>query len=486
MAFGLCCMDGNMIRLRRANENSKRYGAEVASVTPFWLNLIAERGGVPVLAPVGVGTDNSWKLLDPYQLAARCAIAWNADALIFLTEEGVRDCQGNVMRWLEVANIHQISTVEDNMAARLKACREALEAGVHRARIFPSSHIDSLADFYFTRIEYGTEIVTHSNGLLHKGDISMSNLSFTPIERVTCLSYDRFYQDYDLPQRPVVITGVASNWRAAKEWNHEWFKKYHGNTPVNLSLEKTHTTTAARMKLSEYIDLIATGKEGGLYMDQFSFERIPGLASYLETPYANPKRRNIVLNLWIGPAGTFISLHKDNHNSLDYANNIFAQIYGRKRVVLVSPDQDNLMYARSKEQGAHWHSQVDWENPDFDKFPLFRNVKLQETILNPGDILFIPGNYWHSLRSLDPSISVSCWWRVHRIVDVVVSSLRNTLDPSDRIKLADIEEFGGVRSMSTALESENVSVEMRATVWSLLSPEARSALENCGEAAFAH
>ena len=304
-------------------------------------------------------------------------------------------------------------------------------------------------------------------------------LKFKPIPRVVRPTYDEFYHEYDLPQRPVVMTGATEDWRAMQLWNHDWFGQTYGSTDVLLSRERTHTTKVASLKLKRYIDLVLHGKDAGLYMDQFSFDKIPGLSDHIGTPYANPGRRNVDLNLWIGPAGTFISLHKDHHIGFDYADNIFAQIRGRKRTVLVSPDQDHLMYARPKEQGAHWHSQVDWENPDFDRFPLFRHVTLLETVVGPGELLFIPGNYWHSLRSLDPSISVSCWWRVHRIADVVVTAIRRRTNPdlaADRITIQDVNDFGGIRAVSEALRTADLTPEIRNLIYSVMEPEVEDAL----------
>lgn len=311
-------------------------------------------------------------------------------------------------------------------------------------------------------------------------------LSFTPIQRIERPTYHEFYHEYDLPQRPVVITGAASDWRAMGLWTHEWFGQNHGSVDVPLSRERTHTIRIASLKLRRYIDLIGRGKDAGLYMDQFSFDKIPGLSDYVATPYANPGRRNIELNLWVGPAGTFISLHKDNHIGFDHADNIFTQVAGRKRAVLVSPSQDHLMYPRAKEQGAHWHSQVDWEKPDFDRFPLFRHVELQETVLEPGEMLFIPGNYWHSLRSLDASISVSCWWRVHRIADVVITTLKrkhNSSLPPDRITSADIEEFGGLALASRALLADELPSEMLELIWSVMEPDVQKAIRDGNQAA---
>ena len=43
--------------------------------------------------------------------------------------------------------------------------------------------------------------------------------------------------------------------------------------------------------------------------------------------------------------------------------------------------------------------QVDLENPDYERFPKFKNVKGYETILAPGEVLYMPSTWWHALES---------------------------------------------------------------------------------------
>lgn len=54
--------------------------------------------------------------------------------------------------------------------------------------------------------------------------------------------------------------------------------------------------------------------------------------------------------------------------------------------------------------------QVDVENPDLEKFPKFAKAPFVSCVLSPGEILFIPVKYWHYVRALDLSFSVSFWW----------------------------------------------------------------------------
>ena len=55
-------------------------------------------------------------------------------------------------------------------------------------------------------------------------------------------------------------------------------------------------------------------------------------------------------------------------------------------------------------------AQIDVENVDYDRFPLFRDVPHLECILQPGDLLYMPSRHWHYVRSLSPSFSVNFWW----------------------------------------------------------------------------
>ena len=54
--------------------------------------------------------------------------------------------------------------------------------------------------------------------------------------------------------------------------------------------------------------------------------------------------------------------------------------------------------------------QVDVEVPDLVKFPEFSSAVYQECILKEGQMLYIPPYYWHYVRSLSLSFSVSFWW----------------------------------------------------------------------------
>ena len=111
--------------------------------------------------------------------------------------------------------------------------------------------------------------------------------------------------------------------------------------------------------------------------------------------YLNPKTSKNV-RFWLGPAGAISKLH------CDVTNTLMAQVYGRKRITLIPSNELHLVYSL---RGTF--SRVDCETPDYDRYPLFRDVTAIEVILEPGEVLFLPVGWWHHVRSLDISISLS-------------------------------------------------------------------------------
>jgi ribosomal protein L16 Arg81 hydroxylase len=97
--------------------------------------------------------------------------------------------------------------------------------------------------------------------------------------------------------------------------------------------------------------------------------------------------------VFIGPEGSLSALHRDYWNTHAY----LAQIQGRKRAILFSPEDSDFLY----------NGQIDPEQPDFDRFPLFERATAFECVIEPGDTLLIPANWLHHVRGLDKSITVS-------------------------------------------------------------------------------
>jgi len=116
-----------------------------------------------VLSSLALGSDGEYYNVNADQMASACAIACRADTLIFLTDvPGVKDAQGSVIPWLNTSQVPALienAVVAGGMLPKLEACRNALKRGVGRVRILPAAEVESLPQFYFQKLEFGTEVI---------------------------------------------------------------------------------------------------------------------------------------------------------------------------------------------------------------------------------------------------------------------------------------------------------------------------------------
>jgi acetylglutamate kinase len=128
-----------------------------------WIEAIWQLQGVPVISSMALGFDGEYYNINADEMAAACATACKADALVFLTDvPGVRGADGAVMRWLSIDQIAEMAkntVISGGMLPKLSACREALLHGVKRVRILPAEAASALPDLCTSRVAQGTEVM---------------------------------------------------------------------------------------------------------------------------------------------------------------------------------------------------------------------------------------------------------------------------------------------------------------------------------------
>jgi acetylglutamate kinase len=163
-AVGFCGGDGMSFRARKKFVRGCDLGfvGEICFAEPCWIEALWQQGGIPVLASLALGADGEYYNVNADEMAAACAAACHANALIFLTDvPGVKNAEGTVIPWLNTKQAEDLAAgaiVSGGMLPKLAACKQALKEGVGRVRILPATEVETLPQFYLTKIESGTEV----------------------------------------------------------------------------------------------------------------------------------------------------------------------------------------------------------------------------------------------------------------------------------------------------------------------------------------
>ncbi len=232
---------------------------------------------------------------------------------------------------------------------------------------------------------------------------------------VGAITAEQFRKKYVLPNKPVVIRGLMKNEPAYTKWTMDFFRKKLGNIQVGIfddipgKVDRSYKTPDEYMRFGDYLDLIErepTNKRIFLFN---IFRHMPELKNDFKFPNINRGWVKQLPFTFFGGAHSIVRIHQD----MDMSNVFLTQFHGKKRVVLFSPDQSELLYRFP----FGVHSQVDVDHPDYDQFPALNYVKGQSTIMEMGDTLFIPGGWWHHIEYLEGGFamslrSLSPHWRV--------------------------------------------------------------------------
>ena len=124
------------------------------------LDTISAAGMIPVVAPIGVGTDGHTYNINADTMAGAIAAALRADRLFLLTDvSGVLDNDGSLLTDLDPAKITALradGTVTGGMIPKLETCVTAVEGGVDAAVILDGRVPHAMLVEIFTRSGAGT------------------------------------------------------------------------------------------------------------------------------------------------------------------------------------------------------------------------------------------------------------------------------------------------------------------------------------------
>ena len=217
-----------------------------------------------------------------------------------------------------------------------------------------------------------------------------------------------FYRHYYEANRPAKLTGIVDHWPALARWSLDHFAAIAGGALVEAQVERERDPDYELAKddhrrLVRFGDLIDWLRKdepsNDIYLTAYNSgtnaAALGGLWDDLAPVELLEARADRDGFFWLGPRGTLTPWHHD------LTNNLLVQVVGRKRVRIAPP------WASDRMKNRH-HCFSDWANEplpagpgDADRPPVL------ETVIGPGEAVFLPVGWWHQVEALDLSASMS-------------------------------------------------------------------------------
>jgi hypothetical protein len=273
------------------------------------------------------------------------------------------------------------------------------------------------------------------------------------IERVQGLEPERFIAEYLVKNLPVIVTDAMETW-PLHSWSPASLQDAFGDREVQVydTLFSLMDTCSLREYLQsnfnrnsdyssqEYVRWYIKLKEVDFVWADEAFEV---LKDDWATPYFFPRNSFLLppcgpdesisaaqdmfpyKGLLISGRGARTRLHKDPYGT----DAMLCQFYGRKDITFYPPQEDRRLHRNGQF--------VDPVRPDVKTFPEFGQVRAtHKDVLEAGEILFIPGGWFHDVLSVSDSVSVT-WNFVHaahkdlferEVADISVQHDRDVLE----------------------------------------------------------
>ena len=232
-------------------------------------------------------------------------------------------------------------------------------------------------------------------------------LNLVQIPRVKNISKKDFVEQYVKTQKPVVIEHLIEDWPAFKKWDLNYIKEVAGNKTVPLYDDRPITSEFKfnqphmEMKMSEYIDLLQSKPTNYRIFLYHLLKEVPKLQGDFKFPKMGLRFLKQLPMLFFGGVNSKVFMHYD----IDYANILHFQFNGKKQCILYPPSESKYLY--KVPHSLISREDIDFTNPDFEKFPALKKAKGYITELKHGEALYMPEGYWHQMTYLTAGFSMS-------------------------------------------------------------------------------
>lgn len=230
--------------------------------------------------------------------------------------------------------------------------------------------------------------------------------------------------------KPLILKGLVKQWpvvnaaECSPESAYQYICGFYNNELVNTAIGNSENDGAIfynddlsgftyqrqRKRLDDVLAQIRTLDQAGsaqaYYVDSAPVEYcIPGFRAANDLNLGVFKPR---VSIWMGNK-TRVSAH------YDVPDNIACVVVGKRRFTLFPPEQLTNLYIGPLDfnPAGPAISMVDLRQPDFEKYPRFREAMQHAQVaeLEPGDAIYIPSMWWHHVEGLEKfNVLINYWW----------------------------------------------------------------------------
>ena len=232
-------------------------------------------------------------------------------------------------------------------------------------------------------------------------------LQLQDIPRVKTITKADFIEHYYKPQKPVVIERFIEHWPAFEKWSLDYMKSVAGDKIVPLYDDRPvdykdgFNEPHAKMKMSDYVDLLKSEPTRYRIFLWNILKEVPQLQNDFDYPDFGLRLMKGLPMLFFGGEDSYTFMHYD----IDLANIFHFHFEGKKHIILFDQRQNDYLYKIP--HALITREDIDFSNPDFDKWPALQYAKGHQTHLNHGEVLYMPEGYWHYMKYVTPGFSMS-------------------------------------------------------------------------------
>lgn len=230
---------------------------------------------------------------------------------------------------------------------------------------------------------------------------------------------------------PLLLKGLVAEWPFVKAGREsmsaaaQYLLKFYANTPVGVGRGPAENLgrffynddmsgfnferevakldqVLSEILMHEHVDAAPSYYVGSTAVDTC----LPGFRSENDLAFGAAQP---LASIWLGNRSR-IAAH------WDLPDNVACCAVGHRRFTVFPPEQLENLYVGPLDvtPAGQEISLVDFHNPDFEKYPKFREAleSAQVAEMEPGDALFIPSMWWHHVEGLDSfNVLINFWWR---------------------------------------------------------------------------